>query len=346
MEVVEVKHLNIEAVQALLAAAHTDRNRLFLTVIYEHALRVSEAISLTRGSVLRGYLQIKGKKNGRRTDERMSPSTLELWDKVTACLLPDTLVFPFSRQWASEGIYHPAAAKAGIALQLRQGIHSLRHSCAHHLLEAGAPLPVVQRALRHKSIGSTGVYLEADGASVDVWRSKATQVIHHGTVAVPEPLSLAAIRMEIERLSNLALAMEPAPEPIAQAPAESNVKCDFATIYRVTGRDGTPLVRSDGEIPRHSDMLRHDLAFCDPEDVSKVLFPVFSGKAGRTSPHITRARWRSCGLHLERFDKAFVQPLAWVTYRHEGENPRRPLAPVSLAEWLAQHPGDRVAMWR
>jgi len=217
-----VKHLTSSQVQALIAAATTDRNRLFLSVIYEHALRVSEALALTGGSVRRGYLQIKGKKKGKRADERLDPSTLALWDKVTACLLPHTLVFPFSRQWASEGIFHTAAAKAGIALQLRQGIHCLRHSCAHHMLDAGAPLPVVQKALRHKSIGSTGVYLEADASAVDGWRSKATHaapaepVVHvHGTVAVPEPMSLAAIRMEIERLSNLALAMQP-------APAESN----------------------------------------------------------------------------------------------------------------------------
>jgi integrase len=51
--------------------------------------------------------------------------------------------------------------------RLLQGIHSLRHSLAHHLLDAGAPLPVVQKSLRHRSIGSTGVYLEADGRDVD-----------------------------------------------------------------------------------------------------------------------------------------------------------------------------------
>jgi len=45
----------------------------------------------------------------------------------------------------------------------RMAVHSLRHSLAHAMLDAGAPLPVVQRALRHRSIGSTGVYVEADG---------------------------------------------------------------------------------------------------------------------------------------------------------------------------------------
>ena len=95
-----------------------------------------------------------------------------MWNKVTAHILPHTLVFPFSRQWGSE-LFHRAASKAGIELQPRQGIHSLRHSIAHHMLDRGAPLPVVQKALRHTSIGSTGCYLEADGRDVDQWRAKA-----------------------------------------------------------------------------------------------------------------------------------------------------------------------------
>ena len=116
---------------------------------------------------------------------------------MTAHILPRTLVFPITRQWASV-IFHRCAAKASIELQLRQGIHSLRHSLAHHLLDAGAPLPVVQKSLRHRSIGSTGVYLEADGVAVDAWRSKAIT----GTAATPgAPLSLAAIRAEMERLA-------------------------------------------------------------------------------------------------------------------------------------------------
>lgn len=166
-----MKHLSPEQVGALIKAAQSDRDRLLLTIIYQHGLRVSEALDLTRGHVVRGYLQLKGKKKGKRADEKLDPATAELWARVTGHILPRTLVFPISRQWASV-IFHRCAAKAAIELQLRQGIHSLRHSLAHHLLDAGSPLPVVQKALRHRSIGSTGVYLEADGRDVDQWRAK------------------------------------------------------------------------------------------------------------------------------------------------------------------------------
>lgn len=122
------------------------------------------------------------------------------------------------------------------------------------------------------------------------------------------------------------------------------IKTDFATVYKITERDGTAITLRPGEIvPQHADCLRYDLGFCDPKDISKVLFPVFSGKDGRTSPHITRGRWTSFGLLVERFDKDFIEPLDWITYRREGEGP---LAPITLAEWLTAHPGDQVAMWR
>lgn len=167
-----MKHLSSKQVAALIEASDTDRNKLLFRLLYEHGLRISEALSLTRAHVRRGYLQIRGKKKGKRADEKVDSVTLALFESVTKNLLPNTLIFPFSRQWASS-LFHRACDKAGITLQLRQGVHSLRHSLAHHLLDAGAPLPVVQKSLRHKSIGSTGIYLEADGRDVDKWRAKA-----------------------------------------------------------------------------------------------------------------------------------------------------------------------------
>src|ERR1700733_3963159 len=200
---VEVKHLSVEAVGRLIEAADTARNRLFLSICYEHGLRVSEALALARGSVKRGYLQIRAKKGGEGADERVSPITLALWEECTACLLPNTLVFPFSRQWGSS-IFHAAAERAGIALQLRQGIHSLRHSLAHHMLDSGAPLPAVQRSLRHKSIGSTGQYLVCDQNDADRWRAKAI----YGPAAPAALPSLADIQVEIARLSKVASSIQ------------------------------------------------------------------------------------------------------------------------------------------
>ena len=69
-------------------------------------------------------------------------------------------------------VTNPNAAQY-MTLRLHQGIHTLRHSCAHNLLAAGAPLPVIQRKLGHKNISTTSVYLVADDATVDDWSRRA-----------------------------------------------------------------------------------------------------------------------------------------------------------------------------
>lgn len=109
------------------------------------------------------------------TSQQLSTATAALWAQETANSAPNTLIFPFTRQWASER-FHRAAKAAGIALRFHQGIHTLRHSCAHHLLEAGAGLNVAQRKLGHKIIATTSVYLEADDALWMIGQERSLEI--------------------------------------------------------------------------------------------------------------------------------------------------------------------------
>ena len=78
-----MKHLTVTQIESLMKAADDtvmpsapdrerlcDRNKLLFLLCYEHGLRISECLSLTRASVRRGYLQVRARKKGKRTDER------------------------------------------------------------------------------------------------------------------------------------------------------------------------------------------------------------------------------------------------------------------------------------
>ena len=125
-----------------------------------------------------------------------------------------------------------------------------------------------------------------------------------------------------------------------------NINTAYARTNRVMD-GGKAVTLRDGEtVPRHADMLRYDLGFCDPNDISIVVLPVFRSKSSRTPPRITVRRWASYGLAVEPLDENFVDPLSWTTYRHKGEDATAELVPVTLAEYLRSHPGDKVAGWR
>ena len=73
-------------------------------------------------------------------------------------------VEPFS---SNDNLHHILTfyrQRAGIALpaQARKGLHSLRHTVATRLLEAGTPLETIAAVLGHLSLESTQIYAKVD----------------------------------------------------------------------------------------------------------------------------------------------------------------------------------------
>jgi integrase/recombinase XerD len=83
----------------------------------------------------------------------------------------------------AQKVYYAARRRAGI--RRGHGIHTLRHSFATHLMEAGVDLPTLQRLLGHTSLATTARYLHVTSKHLRGVRSPLD------LLQVPEPTDLA-----------------------------------------------------------------------------------------------------------------------------------------------------------
>jgi len=168
------KALSVEEVLGLLESVSQDtpigqRDRALLELLYGSGMRVSEAVALDladyRGDA--DWVRVVGK--GRR--ERLvplAPACREALDRYVAqgrsMLAGDgrsRALFLSVRgsRLSRQGAWLALKGRAGeVGLAGRFSPHVLRHSCATHMVEAGADLRVVQELLGHASLATTEIY--------------------------------------------------------------------------------------------------------------------------------------------------------------------------------------------
>lgn len=156
--------LSRDEVQRLFAVVTNLKQKALFMVAYDAGLRLSELINLrledidSRRMVLR-IRQGKGKKD---RYARLTPGLLALLREYWRKFRPETLLFPGAAankryDLATPGqLLQKVCRKAGI--QKRVSMHTLRHSFATHLLEAGVNLRVIQQMLGHDKIQTTALY--------------------------------------------------------------------------------------------------------------------------------------------------------------------------------------------
>lgn len=152
-------------VERLCSAPTNPKHRLLLLTTYAEGLRVSELVHLRtididlerktvhvhlgKGARDR-YLPLSDRLEGHlRAWWQCHPKTYRLFAGARA---EDPM-----HETTAQRVYQRAKDKAGV--RKRGGIHALRHAFATHLLEAGTPLPTIQRLLGHRHISSTMRYL-------------------------------------------------------------------------------------------------------------------------------------------------------------------------------------------
>jgi len=142
------------------------KHRAFLMTVYGAGLRLNEACHLKPAHIDSARMQIRVEQGKGRKDRYtlLSPRLLQELRSYWKICRPSVWVFPASRErqqpildGTAAKIFWHAIRRAG--LPNKGGIHSLRHSFATHLLEAGVEITVVQRLLGHSSISTTVTYL-------------------------------------------------------------------------------------------------------------------------------------------------------------------------------------------
>jgi integrase/recombinase XerD len=137
--------------------------------LYGAGLRRSEACQLTVRDIdgQRMVLRVEQGKGGRDREIPLSPTLLAALREYYRWMRPKTYLFPGRRNgWRADGpittkviweAVRLAARKAGI--DRRATPHTLRHSHATHLLEAGTDLRTIQLLLGQADLSHTTVYL-------------------------------------------------------------------------------------------------------------------------------------------------------------------------------------------
>jgi len=161
--------LSPDEVQRLIAGAKNLYHRTLLLTLYGAGLRRSEACQLKVRDIdsRRMVLRVEQGKGGRDREIPLSPTLLTALREYYRWMRPRTYLFPGTRNgWRADApittkviwdAVRLATRKAGIDKRVTP--HTLRHSYATHLLEAGTDLRTIQLLLGHADLSHTTVYL-------------------------------------------------------------------------------------------------------------------------------------------------------------------------------------------
>jgi integrase/recombinase XerD len=158
------KYLTQDELKRFFAAITSPRDRALFGLIYHYGLRVDEATAITVQDVdLKNYrIRIRRLKNG-------SGGEKPLWRHTAK------LIRAYMRERKDKGPYLFTGREGPLKKRMVQtlfgkytkdagitgrSIHSLRHSIAVHLLEAGRGIEYVADYLGHKNIQNTKIYAQ------------------------------------------------------------------------------------------------------------------------------------------------------------------------------------------
>lgn len=182
--------LSVDEVRRLFAHIKTFQNYTYLSTVYSCGLRLHEGLHLEVSDIDSSRMMIHVHR-GKGAKDRYVPlpqSTLQLLRRYWATHRHPRLVFPALGRSGTgatqaqtpmakssvQGAFRRAKFDAAIAKK-GVAIHTLRHSYATHLLEAGVNLRVIQRYMGHAQLETTMLYLHLTQKG----QEDAYQLINH-----------------------------------------------------------------------------------------------------------------------------------------------------------------------
>jgi len=169
--------LSGDEVARLFAAIGNLKHRAILMTTYAAGLRVSEVARLRVEDIdsQRMVIHVRQGKGQKDRYVMLSPRLLEILRNYWKAVRPRGYLFPGTApdQPIAVNSVHKACARAAGYAQLGKHVtvHTLRHSFATHLLEAGTDLRTIQVLLGHRSFNTTARYVHVATASLASTRS-------------------------------------------------------------------------------------------------------------------------------------------------------------------------------
>lgn len=152
-----------EEVAALLKSINNLKHLAIIMTIYSGGLRISEAVNLKIKDIDSKRMQIRVEQSKGKKDRYtlLGTTTLKVLRKYVAEYKPVLWLFegePGGRYSVSSirQVFYAAVKAAGIKKKV--SVHTLRHSFATHLLEAGTDMRYIQSLLGHQSSKTTEIY--------------------------------------------------------------------------------------------------------------------------------------------------------------------------------------------
>jgi integrase/recombinase XerD len=157
--------LSLEEVARLIDAAGNLMQRALLMTLYGTGMRRTEVSMLKVRDIdsLRMMIRVERGKGGAGRDLPLTPALLETLREYWRWKKPRIYLFPSSgqdRPISDKTVWY-ACKEAAVHARITKHVtpHTLRHSWATHLLEAGTDLRTIQVLLGHADLETTAKYL-------------------------------------------------------------------------------------------------------------------------------------------------------------------------------------------